>query len=99
MLGYHPLLGRELRKSGRRAFAKVLEADRGKFATSTGNLAAEQIATTKVHWTLVLSVEPEGEPAFQAKIDAMLGLDHNPAAGDEIPVLYDPKDHQKVLLD
>jgi putative oligomerization/nucleic acid binding protein len=99
MLGFHPLLERELRKKGRRALAKVVEAHRGRFGEATGNLPAEQIATTKIHWTLVLSVEPEGEPPFEAKLDDLLGLGYNPLPGDRLPVLYDPDDHSKVLVD
>jgi Short C-terminal domain len=97
MFGHHPRLERELRKRGKRAFATVVESHRTHYAETTGNPGI--ISDTRILWKLVLRVEPEGEPAFEAKLDALFGQLTEPTADTQLPVLYDPKDHSKVVLD
>jgi Short C-terminal domain len=99
MLGHHPLLEHELRKKGRRAFAKVLDCRRTHYTETVGSAAV--VGDTRILWSLVLEVEPDGEPPFEAKIDALLPQLWSPEPSAELafPVLYDPEDHTKVVLD
>jgi hypothetical protein len=97
MLGHHPLLARQLRKNGRRAFATVLDSKRTIYNETAGN--ASLVSNTTVLWKFVLRVEPEGEPPFEAKVDALMPQMWSPTAGARFPVLYDPGDHGKVVVD
>jgi hypothetical protein len=89
---------RQLERSGRRARATVLEiaalglniGDAGPDRASSGSDAVRK--TT-------LRVEPEGEPPFE--VTKRLRYGHGrflPKAGDAIEVLYDPKDHEKLMV-
>src|SRR4051794_9458274 len=67
MLGHHPLLQRKPRKSGRRAFATVLESERTKYNETFGNEAL--VSNTTVLWKLEVRVAPDGEAPFDALVD------------------------------
>jgi hypothetical protein len=99
MLGHHPLLEARLRRHGQRAFAKVLEAHRTQITETLGSGAVA--ADTRVLWQLVLSVEPDGQPQFEARLDAMFPQlwSPEPSAKVAFAVLYDANDHRKVVLD
>jgi hypothetical protein len=99
MLGHHPRLEHELRKKGRRAFAKVLECRRTHYTETVGGAAVAD--DRRILWSLVLQVEPDGEAPFEARIDALLPELWSPEPSTELafPVLYDPADHSKVVLD
>src|SRR3954454_4207979 len=97
MLGHHPLLARQLRKSGRRAFATVLDSKRTMYNETTGNSGL--VSNTVVLWKFVLRVEPEGESPFEAKVDVLMPQMWSPSVGARFPVLYDPRDHAKVVVD
>jgi hypothetical protein len=97
MLGHHPLLERKLRKSGRRAFATVLESDRTMYTETFGNDAL--VSNTRVLWKLKLSVASDGEPPFETDADVLLPQTWSPSSGTRFPVLYDPGDHSKVVID
>jgi putative oligomerization/nucleic acid binding protein len=86
MFGKHPLLERELRKSGKSAMAAVL--------TSEHELSHNAM---KDHCTVTIRVEPEGEPAFEATAEAFLTI--APRVGGVVAVLYDPTDHSKLVID
>lgn len=47
----------------------------------------------------VVRVVPDGEPAFDATLDAWLGIHRRPSEGWLIPVLYDPSNHRNVVFD
>jgi hypothetical protein len=49
-----------------------------------------------VNCKLDLRVEPDTEPAFEARVDAWLF--NPPREGDVVPVLYDGADHTKVVV-
>jgi hypothetical protein len=102
MLGHHPKLRHDLHKHGRRAFAKVREAKRTKWAETTGSSPAGEVENQKVLWKLVLQVEPEGGEPFEAKVEEMLGWRETVEPSERhyrFVVLYDPSDHAKVLID
>ena len=94
MLGHHGLLERKLRKHGRRAPSVVLVAKRTHFTEAYGN-AGEQ----RRLWKLRVRVEPEGEAPFEADVEDMLWQTWEPAPGAHFPVLFDPSDHGKVVVD
>src|SRR3954452_1163255 len=97
MLGHHLLLERRLRKSGRRAFATVLDSERTHYTETHGNEAV--VSNTTVLWKLQLQVAPDGEPAFEAEADVLLPQTWSPSSGTRFPVLYDPDDHAKLVID
>jgi hypothetical protein len=97
MLGHHPLLERELLKKGRRAVATVLQSKRTHYAETLGN--ASLVSDTRVLWKFVVRVEPEGEPSFEANIDELRPQTWSPIPGVRFPVLYDPEDRSKVVVD
>jgi Short C-terminal domain len=97
MLGQHKLLERHLRKSGKSAIATVLEAKQTHWAVGSGN--PNLVANNNIVWKLKLRVAPDGEPAFEAATDEAFGQLECPSEGNKFPVLYDPSDHKKVMID
>ena len=97
MLGYHPLLERSLRKKGRRAFATILSAQRTHLLNTVGDPSV--VSNTTRMWKLVLRVEPERETPFEVKVEAWFGQEEDPRGIERWPVLYDPNDHNKVIID
>jgi hypothetical protein len=99
MFGHHPLLQAELRSGGQRAFAKIVSAKRTRIAQTVGSEAV--VGDTQILWKLLIRVEPQGEPPFEAKVDALLPQLWSPEPGSRyaFAVLYDPNNHSKVVLD
>jgi hypothetical protein len=97
MFGYHPLLERKLRKDGRRAFATILGAERTHLLNTAGDPSV--VSNTTRMWKLVMRVEPDGEPPFEAKLNGWFGQTDDPRAQEQYVVLYDPDDHSKVIID
>jgi Short C-terminal domain len=97
MFGYHPLLRHELKKNGKRAFATVVECNRTHLLETAGDPSV--VSSTERLWKLTLRVEPEGEQPFEAKVDEYLPQLSSTSVGDRFPVLYDPNDHGKVVVD
>lgn len=88
---------KRLEENGRRANATVLEiASRGMTITH-GNDAI--VANTKVVLKTRLRVEPDGEPAFEVHEKFRFSQFAIPSAGSVVPVVYDPDDHDKIMLD
>jgi hypothetical protein len=87
---------KRLEENGRTASATVLEiASRGMTITS-GN---EQIvANTKVMLKTKLRVEPDGEPAFEVEQRFRYSQFAIPSSGTRVAVVYDPDDHDKIML-
>jgi hypothetical protein len=52
-----------------------------------------------VIWKLKLRVKPSDEPAFEVEIKDGWDQFGSPRAGSLVPVLYDPENHSKVVLD
>lgn len=101
MFGSAERLEQKLREGGgKTAPAQVTAAKKGKFAISTGNDAAQQVASAHVNWKLTLRVTPDNEASFAAEVtEPYPELGSRPAVGDTVGVLYDPDDHSKVVVD
>jgi Short C-terminal domain len=90
-------LRKKLDESGRRAKATVVEiAEKGMAVT---NGAEGIVANTEVVLKTRLRVQPEGEPEFEVTQRfryPQLGI---PSAGSVLPVIFDPEDHEKLVID
>jgi hypothetical protein len=86
MFGHHPLLRHELKKNGRRAFATAVECKRTHILDTEGDPSL--VSSTRRLWKLVLRVEPEGEPPFEAKVDEPLPQLCLTAVGNKFPAIY-----------
>jgi hypothetical protein len=93
MSGDHPLLERKLRKNGKSAMATVVSYER----TKSGPMVYG--ASRKSLCTLRLRVAPDGEPAFEVTTEAWLTGTEGAHDGMVVPVLYDPSDHSKLIVD
>lgn len=96
MFGKHTRLERKLRENGRTAPATVLECH-GTMTITEGN--AMIVSNTQVVCKLRLQVAPPGEPPFEATTSARFSQFGVPDEGDVLAVLYDPEDHDKVVVD
>lgn len=98
MFGHRSKKTRErLEADGVRAAATVLEISGGRVSVTTGN--PQIAANTELPMKVRLRVEPEGEDAFEVRTKMtfpQLGL---PRQGGKIAVLFDPADHDTVILD
>jgi hypothetical protein len=95
-------LERKLRQHGKPAMATVLSTRRklsGLHETSDPFYQSSPTEVTRALWTMTLRVEPEGEPAFEAKVDAWLWESERPRMEWLVPVLYDPSDRGKIVFD
>jgi Short C-terminal domain len=91
---------KKLRESGKPAHATITEAKKGHFAISSGGDAAQQVASAHVNWKVKLRVTPEGEEPFEVEVKEGYGeMGMGPQIGSTVPVLYDPSDHSKVVID
>jgi len=96
MLGNHQLLTHRLRKSGKSCMATVVSYRR----TMGMNESIQGGAPfAKSLCELTLRVEPQGEPPFEARTEAWLLGTEGTHEGMVVPVLYDPSDHSKVVVD
>ena len=95
----HEHLLKELRAHGRSATAEILSMR----TEGSGNAATKMFAPDDdltAQWTLAkldLRVMPEGEPPFDVSVRSRLHTFKY--KGDTVPVLYDPADHDKVVVD
>jgi hypothetical protein len=87
----------QLQENGKHANATVVEiAERG-MAVTRG--AEGVVANTEIALKTHLRVEPDDEPAFEVKKRFSFPQMAVPAAGQTVPVLYDPSDHDKIIVD
>jgi hypothetical protein len=95
----HGRLEKKLREHGRAAPAEILSMRReGRGSGFRAMRAADDDLTAG--WTLCrmqLRVMPEGEPPFETTVRTRLNTFKY--KGDVVPVLYDPADHDKVVVD
>jgi hypothetical protein len=91
-------LKKRLEESGVRAQAKVLEvAERGMAVT---NGAEGIVANTTLAVKCRLEVTPpDGTPPFEVHERFRFSQFAVPSAGQMLAVIYDPEDHDKVMLD
>jgi hypothetical protein len=88
---------KKLEEHGRRAPAVVVEiAERG-MSVTTGS--GQLVANTEVMLKTKLRVEPEDEPAFEVEDRFRYPQLSIPSVGSRLAVIYDPSDHDKVMLD
>ena len=95
-------LERKLRQHGRAAMATVLSTRctvGGGYSTNDPLYRRAPTQVIPALWKMALRVEPDGAPAFDAKIDAWLWDTERPWINTVVPVLYDPSDHRRVVFD
>jgi len=91
----------KLERSGTRASATVVEiADAGFSMGSGGGAEGRSFETDEILRMTILRVEPEGEPAFDVRKRMRYGRFGRPVPkeGDRIEVLFDPSDHERIVL-
>jgi hypothetical protein len=88
---------RELREHGKAAMATVLSTHETVGGGYSGDGVMPGHQDIPGLWKVTLRVMPDDEPAFEATIHAFL-MDNKVPEGD-VPVLYDPSDRRKVVLD
>jgi hypothetical protein len=95
----HGRLEKKLREHGRTARAEILSIrTEGRGNSAKAQWSADDDLTTS--WTfckLDLRVMPKDEPAFETTVRTRLNTFKS--KGDVVPVLYDPADHDKVVVD
>jgi hypothetical protein len=90
-------LKKHLEKNGKRANATILEiADKGMTVTS-GN--EHVVGNTEFVLKTRLKVQPEDEPEFEVEQKFRFMQLAVPSAGSVLAVIYDPADHDKIMLD
>src|SRR6476646_7782079 len=88
---------KKLEESGTRAPAMVVEiAEKGMTITSGND---QIVANTKVILKTRLLVEPEGQPSFEIEEKFRYSQFGIPAAGQKLAVIFDPNDHDTIMLD
>ncbi|MGZ5420459.1 MAG: SHOCT domain-containing protein [Solirubrobacterales bacterium] len=88
---------KRLEEAGKKANATVVEvAEKG---TSVTKGAEGVIGNTELALKTTLKVQPEGEPEFEVKTTFRYPQLSVPAAGQALAVIYDPEDHDKIMLD
>jgi len=88
-----------LERSGRRAPATVVEI--ASFGLNIGDAQPGHVSSnSEAQRMTTLRVHPEGEPEFEVKRKIRYGRYGRtvPKAGDRIEILYDPDDHNKVVV-
>lgn len=99
MIYKHERLEKKLREHGRTASAEILSMrTEGRASSAKAQWSADDDLTTS--WTLCrlqLRVMPEGEPPFETTVRTRLNTFKY--KGDVVPVLYDPADHDRVVVD
>jgi hypothetical protein len=90
-------LKKQLEESGTRANATVIEIAEKGMAVTRG--AEGVVANTELALKAHLRVQPETEPEFEVKKRFSFPQMAVPSAGQTVPVLYDPQDHDKIIVD
>lgn len=98
MFGHRSKKTRErLEAGGVRAVATVLEISGGRVSITTGN--PQIVANTELPMKVKLRVEPDGQEAFEVEAKMTFPQLGVPRPGGTIAVLFDPDDHDTVILD
>jgi hypothetical protein len=90
-------LKKELEASGKRANATIVEIAEKGMAVTRG--ADNVVANTEIALKTHLRVTPDDEPEFEVKKRFSFPQMAVPGAGQTVPVLYDPNDHDKIIVD
>jgi len=102
MMFKHSHLEKKLRDHGRSAPAEILSIKTEGSAGTQNPFKAwsaddDDLTTSWFLSRLELRVMPPGEPAFEKTVHSRLNT--LKSKGDTVPVLYDPDDHDKVVVD
>jgi hypothetical protein len=90
-------LKKHLDEHGKKASAVVVEIAAKGMAITNG--AEGVIGNTTLSLKTKLRVEPYGEPSFEIEKRFRYGQLAVPSAGAKVGVVYDPADHDKIMLD
>jgi Short C-terminal domain len=90
-------LKKQLEESGKRANATVIEIAEKGMAVTRG--AEGVIGNTELALKTHLRVQPDDEPEFEVKKRFSYPQLAVPSAGQTVPVIYDPSDHDKIIVD
>ena len=88
---------KQLEENGKRCNATVVEIAEKGMAVTRG--AEGVISNTELALKAHLRVQPEDEPEFEVKKRFSFPQLAVPSAGQTVPVLYDPQDHDKIIVD
>jgi hypothetical protein len=88
---------RRLEEHGRRATATVIDRAEKGMAITHGSSAL--VGNTEFALKLTLRIEPAGEPSFDVETKLRFPQMSVPQAGSRIAVIYDPDDHDDIMLD
>lgn len=88
---------RHLETSGVHGTATVLEIGRRGMAITHG--AEGVVANTEIAVKLRLRVEAESRPAFEVQTKLRFPQLALPQVGHKLPVIFDPDDHETLMLD
>jgi len=88
---------RKLEENGKRASAVVVEIAKRGMSVTSGN--ENIVSNTEVVLKTKLRVEPPDEPPFEVEERFRYPQLAIPSAGSRLAVLYDPQDHDKLMLD
>lgn len=88
-----------LERSGKRAPATVVEIAGQGWSIGEGG-GDRSFSASEIVRMSTLRVEPEGEPEFEVRKRIRYGLYGRtvPKAGDRIEVLFDPSDHERIVV-
>lgn len=92
----HALLERSLLKSGQAGSAEVLGADP---ATSFADAGVTYTNNPTELWDIALRVTPEGESPFDVHVKMRISSFATVTRGAVLQVLFDPKDHERIVVD
>jgi hypothetical protein len=90
-------LKKHLEEHGKKASAVVVEIASKGMAITNG--AEGVIGNTTLELKTKLRVEPNGAPSFEIEKRFRYGQLAVPSAGMKVGVIYDPDDHDKIMLD
>ncbi len=90
-------LTKHLEENGKRANATVVEIAEKGMAVTRG--AEGVIGNTELALKAHLRVQPDDEPEFEVKKRFSFPQLAVPSAGQTVPVIYDPQDHEKIIVD
>jgi Short C-terminal domain len=90
-------LMKQLEENGKRANATVVEIAEKGMAVTRG--AEGVIGNTELALKAHLRVQPDDEPEFEVKKRFSFPQLAVPSAGQTVPVIYDPQDHDKIIVD
>jgi len=88
---------KKLEEHGKRAPAVVLEIAQRGMTVTTGS--SQLVSDTEVMLKAKLRVEPDDEPAFEVEERFRFPQLAIPSVGSRLAVLYDPNDHETLMLD